>query len=175
MIDSMNASIDVTVEIVNASSTQSTPKAADFQHWTQATLAAISKAGEDGEDPFTTGAELSIRLVDEAESAELNSHYRHKHGATNILSFPGERIQGTDINLLGDLAICASVVEREAAEQCKPMQAHWAHLTVHGVLHLNGFDHEQAADAERMEALEIQILSTLGFDNPYHLDDTGNE
>ena len=168
----MNATIDVTVEIVNASSTQSTPDALDFQHWAQAALAAL--AGE-AEDPMTTGAELSIRLVDEAESAELNSHYRHKQGATNILSFPGEIIPGTDINLLGDLAICAPVVEREAAEQHKSVQAHWAHLTVHGVLHLSGFDHEQAAEAARMEALEIQILDTLGFDNPYHLDNTGNE
>lgn len=168
----MNATIDVTVEIVNASSTQSTPAAADFQHWAQAALAAL--AGE-AEAPLTTGAELSIRLVDEAESAELNSHYRHKQGATNILSFPGKIIPGTDINLLGDLAICAPVVEREAAEQHKSVQAHWAHLTVHGVLHLSGFDHEQAAEAARMEALEIQILDTLGFDNPYHLDNTGNE
>jgi len=168
----MNATIDVTVEIVNACSIQSTPAAADFQNWAQAALAVLA---EDGEEPLTSAAELSIRLVDEAESAELNSHYRHKQGATNILSFPGEIIPGTDINLLGDLAICAPVVAREAAEQHKSVQAHWAHLTVHGVLHLSGFDHEQTAEAERMEALEIQILETLGFDNPYHLDDTGNE
>jgi probable rRNA maturation factor len=160
----MNAIIDVSVEIVNASSTTQLPTATDFRHWTQATLTALAAAG-DKLVPAQT--ELCIRVVDEAESAQLNENYRHKPGATNVLSFPVDSIQGTAINLLGDLAICAPLVIREAGEQDKAVQAHWAHLTVHGVLHLKGYDHEESAAAERMENLEIRILDSLGFGNPY--------
>ena len=160
----MNATIDVTVEIVNASTDTQLPSSTDFRHWTTATLTALEAAGD---MPLPEETELCIRVVDEAESAQLNENYRHKPGATNILSFPFNGIHGTAINLLGDLAICAPLVKREAREQHKTAQAHWAHLTVHGVLHLNGYDHEEPAAAEQMEALEIRILDTLGFGNPY--------
>ncbi len=112
-------------------------------------------------------SELTIRIVDEAESARLNSSYRNKDGATNVLSFPFVPPAGVDIPLLGDIVICAPVVRREASEQSKSTNSHWAHMVVHGSLHLLGFDHEQARGAQEMEALETRILADLGFDNPY--------
>jgi probable rRNA maturation factor len=112
-------------------------------------------------------AEMTIRLVDEAESAELNQTYRHKQGPTNVLSFPFDVPQGMQMDLLGDLVICAAVVEREAAEQHKRSEAHWAHMVVHGTLHLLGYDHIDTQEAEAMEALEISILKNMGFANPY--------
>lgn len=105
--------------------------------------------------------ELTIRIVDEAESRALNHRYRGKDKPTNVLSFHGEA------DVLGDLVICAPVVAREAVEQDKTARAHWAHMVVHGCLHLQGYDHEAALDAARMEARETRILKTLGFDNPY--------
>ena len=107
--------------------------------------------------------EMTIRIVDEAESRELNHRYRGKDKPTNVLSFHGEREAG----VLGDLVICAPVVAREAVEQHKPPRAHWAHMVVHGCLHLQGYDHEADSDAARMEARETRILKALGFDNPY--------
>ena len=141
------------VDLDNASTTP-VPGEDQFQCW------AVAAAPE-GE------AELSIRLVDEAESAELNHTYRHKTGPTNVLSFPCEVPPGVPCTLLGDLVICAPVVEREALEQHKLPEAHWAHMVVHGVLHLRGYDHIEDADAVEMESLEIQILSRLGYPNPY--------
>ena len=156
--------MNVTIDLVNASSDQALPEPQDFRHWAEAamqTLAAVS------EDSIATSSELSIRLVDEDESAGLNEHYRHKNGPTNILSFPFSGVNGSDVNLLGDLAICVPLVKKEAAEQDKSEAAHWAHLTVHGVLHLHGFDHEDVSEADAMEALEIRIMQSLGFANPY--------
>ena len=167
----MNATIDVTVEIVNASSDTQLPASTDFRHWTETALAAM----QSNEETLADGTELSIRVVDEAESAQLNETYRHKQGPTNVLSFPFEGIQGTGINLLGDLAICAPLVRKEAGEQNKPAQAHWAHLTVHGILHLKGYDHEEPAAAGKMEALEVRIMESLGFANPYQRDEDGHE
>lgn len=112
---------------------------------------------------------VSIRLVDEDESQELNHQYRGKDKATNVLSFPSELPDFVDDPLLGDLAICASVVIREAREQGKAIAAHWAHMTIHGTLHLQGYDHINDADAEEMESLEIAILAELGYPNPYEL------
>lgn len=124
------------------------PSAASLRGWAQA---ALKKKGE-----------LTIRVVDETESESLNSQYRRKHKPTNVLSFAyGER------GVLGDLVICAPVVAREAQEQNKPLRAHWAHMVVHGCLHLQGHDHENDADAAKMEALEIRIMEKLGFNNPY--------
>ena len=114
------------------------------------------------------GAELTIRIVDEAESRMLNETYRHQQGPTNVLSFPFEPpISEVDTALLGDIVICAPVVAREAAEQGKPLEAHWAHMVVHGVLHLQGYDHQNDTEAKQMEALEIRILDALGYPDPY--------
>ncbi len=111
--------------------------------------------------------ELTIRIVDESESAQLNETYRHKKGATNILSFPFEVPDEIELNLLGDLVICASVLEREALEQNKPLHNHWAHIVIHGTLHLLGYDHIDDAEAKEMEVKEIELLQTLSIPNPY--------
>ena len=112
-------------------------------------------------------AALSVHLVDEGEGAELNRTYRRRDGATNVLSFPFEAHQLTHPPLLGDLVICAPAVEREAAAQGKPVVAHYAHMVVHGVLHLLGHDHEAPQDAAKMERLERDHLIGLGFADPY--------
>lgn len=111
--------------------------------------------------------ELTIRIVDEAEMERLNSTYRKKPGVTNVLSFPFDAPAEVDMPLLGDIVICAPVVRREAREQAKNVNAHWAHMVVHGTLHLLGFDHEEKREAREMEAVETRILGDLGFDNPY--------
>ncbi|MDX1799413.1 MAG: rRNA maturation RNase YbeY [Marinobacter sp.] len=116
-------------------------------------------------------SEVTLRLVDSDESAELNARYRHKSGPTNVLSFPFEAPAGITVPLAGDLVICVPVVEREAREQNKPLHAHWAHMVVHGMLHLQGYDHLNDADADVMETLEIQLLAGLGFGNPYATED----
>ena len=114
-----------------------------------------------------TEAELTIRIVDDVESQNLNSTYRGKDKPTNVLSFPFEAPPEIEIPLLGDLIICASVVEQEAIQQNKPSQAHWAHMVVHGCLHLLGYDHINDAEAEEMESIETQLIENLGFNNPY--------
>jgi probable rRNA maturation factor len=120
-------------------------------------------------------ADLAIRMVDEAEGRALNRHYRGKDYATNVLSFPAELPEGLPkgmkFPLLGDLVICAPVVAREAKEQNKPLLAHYAHLTVHGVLHLLGWDHMDDKEAVAMEQLEREILAELGVDDPYAIED----
>ena len=111
--------------------------------------------------------EMTVRIVDEAESHDLNLTYRGKDRPTNVLSFPFECPDEVELPLLGDLVICRQVVEREAAEQEKPLMAHWAHMVVHGCLHLLGYDHIEDDEAEEMESLETQIMQGLGFDDPY--------
>ena len=111
--------------------------------------------------------EMTVRIVDEAESHELNLTYRGKDRPTNVLSFPFECPDQVELPLLGDLVICRQVVEREAAEQEKPLMAHWAHMVVHGSLHLLGYDHIEDDEAEEMESFETQIMQGLGFDDPY--------
>lgn len=111
--------------------------------------------------------EITIRIVDEAESHELNLTYRGKDKPTNVLSFPFEVPEGIELPLLGDLVICRQVVEKEAEEQQKPLDAHWAHLAIHGTLHLLGYDHLTDDEAEEMESLETAIMQSLGFEDPY--------
>jgi probable rRNA maturation factor len=154
--------MNVTVDLQNASGVSKLPLKRQFSLWAGKALQALpeSNAKQSGK------ARLSIRVVGEAESATLNSHYRHKQGPTNILTFPVPPELAAN-GELGDLAICAQVVRREAIEQGKDEQAHWAHLVVHGVLHLQGYDHELARDAETMEAMEIRILKQLDIGNPY--------
>ncbi|WP_417223576.1 rRNA maturation RNase YbeY [Amphritea sp.] len=112
-------------------------------------------------------AELSIRIVDAEESRTLNHQYRGKDSSTNVLSFPFEMPEGIELDLLGDLVICAEVVAREAEQQNKPLLNHWCHMVVHGVLHLLGFDHINNAEAEEMEQLERDILAGLDIPDPY--------
>lgn len=116
-------------------------------------------------------AEMTVRIVDEREGAQLNSTYRHKRGATNVLSFAGEG-RPQDQAYLGDIVICAPVVAEEASAQHKPVQAHWAHMVVHGVLHLLHYDHHEDAEARVMERLETRILATLGYPDPYRVQAT---
>lgn len=148
----MNASVDVQI----ASNTGALPSPKQFESWAQAVL-----AGAEGR------VELTLRLVDETESAELNQTYRNIPGPTNVLSFPFEAPAGVALPLIGDVVICAPVVRREASEQKKSTNAHFAHMVVHGALHLLGYDHEHRGDAVRMEAEERRILARLGFPDPY--------
>ena len=132
------------------------PAAVSFRRWAYAALAGRIKR-----------ADLALRIVGEREGRALNRHYRGKDYATNVLSFPAELPPGVKLPILGDIVLCAPVVAREAREQGKELLAHYAHLTVHGALHLLGWDHENIREAEAMEALERQILDSLGFDDPY--------
>lgn len=116
---------------------------------------------------FIDNAEITIRIVDEAESQQLNNTYRHKDKPTNVLSFPFESPIEIEVPLLGDLVICKKVVETEAIAQHKTLTSHWAHMIVHGCLHLLGYDHILDEEAEEMENIEIDIMQQLGFDNPY--------
>ncbi|MFT4926502.1 MAG: putative rRNA maturation factor [Phenylobacterium sp.] len=122
-------------------------------------------------------AELTIRIVDDAESHELNHTYRGKDQSTNVLSFPFEAPPGIELaefNLLGDLVVCAKVVSFEATAQKKPLIAHWAHMITHGCLHLLGYDHITDNEAQEMEAIEITLLQAQGFDNPYADDENSS-
>ena len=110
---------------------------------------------------------LSVRIVGQARSRSLNAQFRHKDKPTNVLSFAGAGVLPDGRHYLGELVICAPIVAREAREQRKTLEAHWAHMAVHGVLHLLGFDHERPAEARGMAAREIQILDRLGFSDPY--------
>ncbi len=112
-------------------------------------------------------AEISLLVVDETEGAELNRKWRAKEGPTNVLSFPSDLPAEFKLPLLGDLVICAPVVEQEAKAQKKSLPAHWAHMIVHGTLHLLGYDHISDAEAEKMESLETEILAQLGYPDPY--------
>ncbi len=127
-------------------------------------LAALDPAAV---EPAASGWVLSLRIVGSAASRSLNARYRRKHKPTNVLSFAGSGAAPDGRNFLGELVICAPVVAAEAADQGKTLPAHWAHMTVHGILHLRGFDHEVAAEAVKMEAAEVQILDRLGFSDPY--------
>lgn len=146
--------IDLDLQI--ATEAPELPAEADILRWVEA---AVGDAMAE--------AQLTVRITDEEEIRELNATYRGKDYATNVLSFPFEAPPGVDLPLLGDIVICAAVVAREAAEQEKPLQAHWAHMVIHGTLHLLGYDHIEEADAEEMEGLEIGLLADLGYANPY--------
>ncbi len=135
---------------------QGLPGESEFHQWASHAI-----------ENFQQQAELTVRLVDEAESQQLNSDYRGKDKPTNVLSFPFEAPPGIELDLLGDLIICRQVVEREAKEQNKTLSAHWAHMVVHGCLHLLGYDHIDDSEAEEMESLETEIMQKMGFSDPY--------
>src|SRR6185437_8283210 len=134
------------------------PAAASFRRWAAAALAGARRK---------QSAELSLRIVGAREARSLNQRYRGKDYATNVLSFPAELPRGIKSPLLGDIVICAPEVIREARQQNKQVRDHYAHLTIHGVLHLLGFDHLNDADAAKMEALETRVLASLGVGDPY--------
>lgn len=148
----------VTVEIATTEPT-GLPTEKELQGWA---VAAMNATKPDAGD-------ITIRLVDTEEMRQLNRDFRHQDKPTNVLSFPFEMPKGLEdmAPILGDLAICAEVVAREAKEQNKSFSAHWAHMVVHGTLHLLGYDHVTDDEAEIMEPMEVAILKQLGFDNPY--------
>lgn len=147
------------VHVDNAQDEISPPEDDEFQRWVNAALTNKQ-----------TPTELSIRIVSTDESTYLNSTYRKKSKPTNVLAFPAEFPDGMQHPLIGDLAICAAVVDQEAKQQNKLALSHWAHMTIHGTLHLLGYDHQTPEQAEEMESLEIQILHNLGIANPYEFD-----
>ena len=138
---------------------QGLPTEQDIQQWVDKTI-----------PQFQENAELTIRIVDTEESHQLNHEYRGKDKPTNVLSFPFEAPPGIELDLLGDLIICRQVVEKEAEEQNKPLLAHWAHMVVHGSLHLLGYDHIEDDEAEEMESLETEIMQAMGYEDPYILE-----
>lgn len=151
----------ITVVLIENVRDENAPALKQFQHWVDETLAVVS------EKVPGSCIEVCISIIDSKASAALNETYRQKSGPTNVLSFTYDAIPGAQPESLGDLAICAELVESEALAQHKKSSAHWAHLTVHGVLHLLGYDHIVEDEAIAMESLEIQILQKLGFENPY--------
>lgn len=158
--------IHLDVAVGYATARAGVPAATSFRRWVAA--AAEGRIRE---------ADIAIRIVGEDEGRSLNRHYRGRDYATNVLSFPGELPEGVKLPkgvtlpLMGDIVLCAPVVAREAAEQAKPALHHYAHLTVHGVLHLLGMDHQDEREAECMERLEREILAGLGIDDPYRVRD----
>lgn len=146
------------IDIESNSQSQQIPALAELERWIGAAL--HSQKLED--------AEVSLYIVDEDESQQLNSQYRSKNYPTNVLSFPADIPEEVGVPLLGDLVVCAPVVEREAQEQGKTLAAHWAHMLVHGSLHLLGFDHIDDTEADEMEALETAIITGLGYPAPYN-------
>ncbi|MFD0965641.1 rRNA maturation RNase YbeY [Seminibacterium arietis] len=141
---------------VATENTEHLPTLEQIEYW--ATLAIQPQCNE---------PEITVRIVDEDESHQLNLIYRGKDRPTNVLSFPFECPDEVELALLGDLVICRQVVEKEAKEQNKQLVAHWAHMVVHGCLHLLGYDHIEDIDAEEMESLETRIMQNLGFEDPY--------
>lgn len=148
--------MNLTVDLDNVSSTQAIPSEQLIYHWVNSFLLEYKDV-----------VELSVRVVDEDESAALNLRFRGQQGPTNVLSFPSDLPESLQLPLIGDLVICAPIVEREAQQQNKSLQAHWAHMLVHGSLHLIGYDHMNDKEAEQMEQLETDILVALGFPPPY--------
>ena len=149
----MNLQVDV-----QSASGEPVPDEDDIRSWIAAALATAGRVSD---------SEISVRLVDDAEMAKLNRDYRHREGTTNVLSFPSNLPPELELPLLGDIVICAPLVSKEAAKQRKPVVAHWAHLTIHGTLHLLGYDHLEEADATIMENLESHALQRFGFPCPY--------
>lgn len=147
----------IELELQIATDAQTLPHPAQFREWIGNTL-----------DERFDNVELTIRLVDVEEMTELNETYRHKTGPTNVLSFPSDMHQDLDFSVLGDVIICAPIVEQEANAGNIDLLAHWAHMVVHGTLHLLGYDHIQKAEAEEMEEIETKILTNLGYPAPYN-------
>jgi len=145
---------------VASDNTQSLPTLTQLQTWVSAAITAGSEQTRDE-------AELTVRIVDADESQSLNGQYRGKDKPTNVLSFPFQNPPGITLPLLGDLIICKAVVEKEAIEQDKQLLSHWAHMLIHGTLHLLGYDHIEQKEAETMERIETNLMIELGYSDPY--------
>lgn len=164
-----NNNMFVNLELQIATTIKTVPHPSLFRTWVSIILA----------NRLDTDVELTIRIVDEQEMIQLNCKYRNKNKVTNVLSFPLEfqefeefqafesEVDYLEYNILGDIVICAQVVETEAKQQKKDLLAHWAHMVVHGVLHLLGFDHQNVIEAEEMEHIETKLMQELGFPSPY--------
>jgi probable rRNA maturation factor len=144
------------VDVTYAARRPWVPRRGQFKMWAEAALPGLARANV-----------LSVRVVGAARSRSLNARYRRKDKPTNVLSFSGPGLSPDGLHYLGELVICAPVVAREAVAYGKSPESHWAHMTIHGVLHLLGFDHERHAEARKMAAREVQILDRLGFSDPY--------
>jgi len=153
----MTASLRLRVFVQNNAGRKGVPIARSFERWIRAALTSRRKGW----------TQVNVVLFDEPAGRGMNRQYRGKNYATNVLSFPYEPLAGDTTGLLGDLVLCPPVIAREAATQGKPLRDHYAHLTVHGVLHLLGYDHERVDQAKRMEDMETRILAGLGVANPY--------
>ncbi len=147
----------IKVDIQHVTDALDIPENRQFRKWARTALSVHDK-----------DAELTIRIVDEEEVTELNRKWRKAKGPTNVLSFPYEDNNRIADMLLGDIIICAPVIRREALEQKKSLESHWAHMVIHGTLHLLGYDHIKPEDAMKMESLEIRLLASLGYNNPYY-------
>ena len=145
----------IKLELINEENLTA-PDSKQFQHWLNQVAEKLNIDGE-----------ICIKIIDEAESQDLNHTYRGKDQPTNVLSFPADLPDFVESDYLGDLAICAAIVISEATEQNKPINAHWAHMSIHGILHLLGYDHIEDEEAEEMEALEVEILGGMGIADPY--------
>ncbi|WNC69761.1 rRNA maturation RNase YbeY [Thalassotalea nanhaiensis] len=146
----------ITVDMQVACDNEQLPTLEQLQLWADTAL-----------KPYNKNFELTIRLVESAESQQLNHQYRDKDKPTNVLSFPFEVPDGIELDLLGDLIVCADVVEFEAKDQNKELFAHWAHMIIHGCLHLLGYDHITQDEATEMETIEIGLMAQLGYSDPY--------
>ena len=144
------------VDVQRVCAAPGVPPPAKLEKWAEAAL-----------DGRSDGARMTVRVVDEAEGARLNERYRGKTGATNVLAFAFDAPEVPTVHVLGDVVVCAPVAAREATEHSKRLDAHWAHLVVHGTLHLLGYDHDEPGSAQAMETLEREILDGLGYPDPY--------
>ena len=158
-------SVIVNLDVQIASDVSSVPQESEIRSWLEDAISAVLKEQEGS-------CEVAVRIVDETEGRELNRRFRQQDKSTNVLSFPAadnvvDPLCGSDCRSLGDIVICAPLVEREAAQQGKQAASHWGHLLLHGTLHLLGYDHQTEEDATQMEALERQLLASRGIEDPY--------
>ena len=144
------------INVEYVSNASELPAEAMVAHWAQAAL-----------EGYERDVEVGVRIVDESEIIELNQRFRKKTEPTNVLSFPFEDPPGTQTDVLGDVVVCAPIVSSQAQTEGKPLSAHWAHMVVHGIMHLRGYDHETPEEADAMEHMETHILEGLGFPDPY--------
>ena len=144
------------INVAYASAAAELPAETVIAHWAQAAL-----------EGFERDVQVGVRIVDESEIVELNQRFRKRAEPTNVLSFPFEDPPGTQTDILGDVVVCAPIVSSQAQTEGKPLSAHWAHMVVHGIMHLRGYNYETPKEADAMEYMETRILASLGFPDPY--------